>query len=129
MLANWMAVLATVKILFLFDVFINLFLCYLIVVNGSNCYYESKELARAPKIIMVSTIVIEVLCWGAQMTAFAWVPESVVMALTYGPYLLLALYIVYCGVVLLRYKAYKTAALFGFHGVISAVMVLVQWIR
>lgn len=128
MFANWMAVLAVLKILFLIDVFINLFLCYLIVINGSNCYYESRELARAPKIIMVGAIVSVALYWGLQMKAFAWVPEAAASALVFGPYLLLALYIVFYGAVLLRYKAYKTATLFGFHGMVSLAVALIQWL-
>lgn len=112
----YMDLLSVVKLLFSFDIFINLFLCYLIVVNKSDCYYYSKQLEKAPKMIAIGTAVHLAVYYSV---LFLPALEGRMELLYDVPYLLLSLYILYVGVLLLRWKAYKSSACFFIHGLVS----------
>lgn len=123
-----MDILMVCKLLFSMDVFINLFLCYLIITNKSDGYYYSSKLARAPKLIMMGTLIHVICYYGVGMGLGNYLPSSLGNVVLV-PYLLLALYILCTGRRMLRWKAYKSAACLMAHGLLSAGLFIYACIR
>jgi len=113
----YIAILFYLKIFLILDFFISLGLFYILV--ESESYYISKSVSAAPKIVL----------WGYAIHYFFnfLLPKfinnlkypSIVL---YMPYLFLALYIIYIGILILKNKEQKFSAPFIIHGLVSFIL-------
>jgi len=112
-----MFVLFYLKIFFLLDFFIG-FALYCLLVKGES-YYMSEKVSLAPKIVL----------WGYAMH-YCFLFFSAVFRLKYPiiimyiPYMLVAIYIIYIGILIFKNKEIWTALSFIAHGLSSFIIPL-----
>ena len=115
----YMFVLFSLKIFFLLDFFIG-FALYCLLVKGES-YYMSEKVSLAPKIVL----------WGYAMhycfLFFAaglmdWSKYPIIIM--YIPYMLVAIYIIYIGILIFKNKEIWTALSFIAHGLSSFIIPL-----